>query len=254
VTTGDAKAWSLLVTAEHGVNRVPAAYRELFADSDDLLGSHRGWDPGTLPLARRLARDLDGTLVKGTVTRLLVDLNRSATNPRVFSEITRPLPRDERHGLLQRYHRPHWSGVEEWVAAEVAAGRSVLHLGIHSFVPSLNGSVRGQDLALLYDPHRPEERDFVAAWIEALRQARPVVRVRRNHPYRGRDDGLTTALRALFTPHDYLGIEVEVSQRHVGAAGRFPSWIPSLLVRTLRDIRSPVTGPGRPLPMSGRSA
>lgn len=238
-----ANGWALLVTAEHAVNRVPSAYRELFAPWEALVGSHRGWDPGTLPLARRLARDLDGRLVEGTVTRLLVDLNRSATNPRVFSEITRRLSRQERERLLDRYHNPHWQSVEGWITAEVAAGRRVLHLGIHSFVPSLNGFTRRQDLALLYDPRRPAERDFVTDWIAALRRAEPPVRVRRNHPYRGRADGLTTALRTLFSDDDYLGIEVELSQSHVGPDGLFPSWISSLLVQSLRGFWDRVGSP-----------
>ena len=37
-------------------------------------------------------------------------------------------------------------------------------------------------------------------------------RVRRNYPYRGAADGLTTALRRLFKPKDYLGLEIEINQ------------------------------------------
>lgn len=227
---------ALLVTAEHGGNRVPAAYREVFAPHGELLRSHRGWDPGSLPLARGLARILGGRLIEARLSRLLVDLNRSPTNRRVLSEITRPLPPAERTRLLQRYHRPHWDAVDSFVAGEIGRERRVLHLSIHSFTPSLNGASRGQDLALLYDPRSSAERCLAACWIAALRRAEPTLRLRRNHPYRGRDDGLTTALRTRFSPDAYAGIEVEVNQRHVRPDGRFPAWIPALLADTLPRI------------------
>ena len=83
------RRWSVVVTAEHGGNEVPAEYRTLFRSRTKLLASHRGWDPGTLDLARRLAAAFGAPLVAATTTRLLVDLNRSPHNPRAFSEITR---------------------------------------------------------------------------------------------------------------------------------------------------------------------
>jgi predicted N-formylglutamate amidohydrolase len=195
-----------------------------------------------------LADDLDGALVVSRVTRLLVDLNRSPGNPRVFSEVTRSLPRTRRLALIERYHRPHIEAVRTNVADPVASGHRVLHVGVHSFVPLLNGARRRQDLALLYDPARVRERDLAAAWIAALARARPDLRLRRNHPYRGRNDGLTTALRRSFGETEYVGIEVEVSQRHVRGDGRFPPWIPRLLAQTLRDVwvapRRPVASEG----------
>ena len=45
----------LLVTCEHGGNRVPKEYRRLFAGWEPVLASHRGYDPGALTLARELA-------------------------------------------------------------------------------------------------------------------------------------------------------------------------------------------------------
>jgi predicted N-formylglutamate amidohydrolase len=97
-----ARGWSLLVTSEHGGNDVPEEHRSLFRGRKALLDSHRGWDPGTLDLAERLASALGAPLVASSVTRLLVDLNRSPHNPRVFSEVTRPLPRAARLVLLAR--------------------------------------------------------------------------------------------------------------------------------------------------------
>ena len=41
-----------LITCEHGGNRIPPRYRDLFAGCEALLQSHRGYDPGALTLAR----------------------------------------------------------------------------------------------------------------------------------------------------------------------------------------------------------
>ncbi len=228
-------AAALLLTCEHGGNRVPDPYGALFAARQRLLASHRGWDPGTLALARSLAAELRAPVVASETTRLLVDLNRSPHNPRVFSEITRPLPRTERLELLERHHRPHWDRVRARLDSLGRGGRPVLHLGIHSFTPVLDGVRRRPDLALLYDPRRPSERALAARWVRALARVLPDRVVGRNDPYRGNADGLTTAMRKERPDARYLGIEVEVSQKHVGKDGRFPAWAAEALVATLEE-------------------
>jgi len=228
--------WSIVVTAEHGGNEVPAEYRALFRGRSKLLASHRGWDPGTLDLAMRLSSDLDAPMVGATVTRLLVDLNRSPHNPRVFSEVTKPLPRAERADLLERFHRPHWDRVRAQVARAIGGGRKALHVAVHSFTPVLDGRTRKPDVAVLYDPGRPQERQLAIAWARALEAALPSRVVRRNDPYRGYGDGLPTALRREHGARSYMGIELEINQRHVSDGGRFPAWVADALVATLSEV------------------
>jgi predicted N-formylglutamate amidohydrolase len=228
--------WSALVTCEHGGNEVPAAYRALFEGRSAELTSHRGWDAGTLALARTLAERLAAPLVSAETTRLLVDLNRSPRNPRVFSSITRTLPRTERLALLERYHAPHWQAARAAVARGITEKRRVMHLAVHSFTPVLDGTTRRADIALLYDPARPRERAFAASWARALEVAEPTCVVRRNDPYRGSADGLTTALRREYPAARYLGIEVEINQRHVGEGGRFPAWVAEALAGSLERV------------------
>lgn len=205
----------LLLTCEHGGNAVPAGWRALFEGRLELLASHRAWDPGALPLARQLARRTGSPLVAATTTRLLVDLNRSPRNPAAFSEITRGLPRAERDALLARYHRPHWDRVR---AALAAGGDKTVHVAVHSFTPVWKGEPRHIGIGLLYDPRRIGERTFASAWQRLLAQRLPGVEIRRNAPYRGDADGLTTGLRREYAGHRYLGIELEVNQRLLAAA------------------------------------
>ena len=215
---------AFLVTCEHGGNRIPARYRALFAGQRALLDSHRGFDPGALLMAKALARDFGAPLVAATVSRLLVDLNRSLGHRHVFSPMTRAAPAALRARIVDEHYRPHRAEVERLVRGSVARGFRVIHVASHSFTPILDGVVRTADVGLLYDPRRRPESALCARWKDALAARAPALRVRRNYPYAGKGDGLTSYLRTRFGPADYLGIELEVNQRIVAAgAPRFPA-------------------------------
>jgi predicted N-formylglutamate amidohydrolase len=221
----------LIITCEHAGNRVPARYRPLFVGHEHLLPTHRGWDPGALPLAREMARRYAAPLYFDETTRLLVDLNRSVGNPELHSEATRHLSLRERREILDVHYHPHRRVVEEAVAAAVGEGARVMHVASHSFTPELHGHVRTADIGMLYDPARPGEVAFATAWIEALKAADPSLRLRRNYPYLGKSDGVTMKLRRQHPPDRYVGVELEVNQRYVEAGGR--AW--RRLRRTLVD-------------------
>jgi len=105
--------------------------------------------------------------------------------------------------------------------------------------------VRNADVGLLYDPRREGEARLCTAWKEMLVQSAPQLRVRRNYPYAGKGDGLTSHLRQCFTGSAYLGIELEVNQAIVNAGG--PRWtsLRSLLADTLRRACTLVAGQAR---------
>lgn len=206
----------LLLSCEHGGHEVPEPYAALFVADEALLRSHRGWDAGALDLARALARGTGAPLLASTVTRLLVDLNRSPHHPRLFSERSRRLGRAARQQVLERHYLPHRTAVEQAVADGAAAGARTLHVAVHSFTPCIEGRVRQVQIGLLYDPARHPERAAARRWQELLRARSPALRVRRNQPYRGNADGLTRWLRERFGADEYLGIELEVSHELLG--------------------------------------
>jgi predicted N-formylglutamate amidohydrolase len=103
----------LLLTCEHGGNRIPRPYAHLFRGSAKLLASHRGWDRGALQLARLLSRELGRPLLAVTVSRLFVEANRSPINRRIWSDFTKDLPREERKQILENWWRPHRQQVED---------------------------------------------------------------------------------------------------------------------------------------------
>lgn len=232
-----------LITCEHGGNRVPAPYRALFAGHEELLASHRGWDPGALALARELARALDAPLYYARVSRLVIDLNRSIGHPRLYGEVTRAAPVEVRRGILARHYLPYRNRVEDHVRAVVAAGQRVVHLSAHSFTPVLNGQVRQADVGLLYDPARPGEAALAHRWQAALKAADRDLRVRRNYPYTGTSDGFTAYLRKRFPETAYLGIELEINQKLV-SSGR-EAWR-GLRVRLIAALREALAQPAPP--------
>ena len=220
---GAAARW--LFTCEHGGYAVPADYAALFRGADEVLRSHRGWDPGALEVFETVAPGLADAAFSVTTTRLLVDANRSLHHPRVFSEFTRPLPRAARAGIVARWWRPWRDAVAGTVAGWLETGLPVQHFSVHSFTPELDGQIRNADIGLLYDPSRPAEREFCAGL--GARLAARGWRVRMNYPYRGAADGHTSALRRRFGPR-YAGIELEFNQ----------ALFPRLLAPLCEDVRA----------------
>lgn len=207
----------LVLSCEHGGNRIPAEYQGLFEGQAALLDSHRGYDPGALRMAQAFAEAFAAPLVSAEVSRLLVDLNRSIGHPHLHLAPVRDLPAAQRRQLLERYYTPYRSEVAARVDGAIARQGCAIHLSSHSFTPVLDGQVRRADVGLLYDPARPAERALCARWLAALRARAPVLVVRRNYPYRGNGDGLTTWLRRRLPADRYLGIELELNQRSVSA-------------------------------------
>lgn len=211
--------FALVLSCEHGGNEVPRAFRRHFTPPPSVLASHRGYDPGTLELGAHLSEATGAPLIVNRVTRLLVDANRSASNPSRFSTWSELLPEALRERAAREVWAKHRDAVTAAVASRAARG-AVLHVSVHSFTPRLRGESRDVGVGLLYDPRRPPEREFVTRWLRALAELEPRLRLRRNEPYKGTDDGLTTTLRENFAAQSYAGIELEVSQRFPRAAAR----------------------------------
>lgn len=225
----------LLITCEHGGNTVPPRHAALFRGKRRLLESHRGWDPGALLLARELAAALDAELIASTTTRLLVDLNRSPGHPNLFSRISAACDAETKAEILARHYLPYRHQVEEFVATAARNAGRVLHLSVHSFVPRLAGEGRRADIGLLYDPARPAERRFCLRLQTLLRDADPVLIARRNYPYRGTADGLTTFLRHPFSNRFYAGIELEVNQKYSAGLPQHWSALRRSIIHAVRD-------------------
>ena len=202
-----------IFTCEHGGNLIPPAYASFFQDAAQVLQSHRGFDPGALELFHLLAEQLADFSHYSQTSRLLVELNRSLHHKSLFSAFTKPLEPVLKKEIVASYYLPYRERVEEKIRLFICEGYRVIHISVHSFTPELDGQVRNADIGLLYDPARPEEKAFCELWKSQLQASPEALKVRMNYPYQGKADGFTTYLRKRF-PEEYLGIELEVNQKH----------------------------------------
>jgi predicted N-formylglutamate amidohydrolase len=198
---------------------VPARFAPLFAGAAAVLATHRGFDLGALDVARAFGRRLGVEPFTATTTRLVVDLNRSPGNRNVFSAYTRSLTETQKAAALATHYWPYRNAVQAAVEKAVGDGDAVLHVSTHSFTPELRGEVRNCDVGFLYDPRRAPEVRFIEAWYAALRAAAPELTLRRNYPYSGVSDALVTHLRRRYGSRGYVGMELEINQKHAGTRG-----------------------------------
>lgn len=203
---------TLILSCEHAVNLVPATYKDYFQHYKQLLDTHYALDLGSLTVACHLSKYFVCTLVQAQATRLLIDCNRTLTHRSCFSQITKNLPKTIKQQIIADYYLPFRCQVEDEICKAIDLRRQVWHLSIHSFTQVMNNLTRNADIGLLYDPQRENEQILAKNWERQLKLNYKNLRVRRNYPYRGIADGFTTALRKIFAPNNYLGIEVEINQ------------------------------------------
>jgi predicted N-formylglutamate amidohydrolase len=214
---------NIIISCEHGGNKIPKCYLPLFKNKKILLNSHRGWDPGALALANKITQDLSAPLYYSTTSRLLIDLNRSLHHPKLFSEFSKTVDDTTRQKIIDTIYIPYRTRITEHIKKFKSATTPTMHLSIHSFTSSLGGIERSADIGLLYDPTRQSEKNFCKKLQKSLKQAFPHLIVRCNYPYRGNANGLTTSLRRQFNGRDYSGIEIEINQKHIIANNK--AWL-----------------------------
>lgn len=229
----------LILTCEHASNRMPAAFKK--AVPAEVLKTHRAYDIGALAIFRKLVRFAKPEFsCEGKFSRLFVDLNRTITNKSAFSDYLR----DNENAKAQAttYWNEYRAAIEKFVQQNIGpsartsrssvfhsgsflrirknkvgelaepAQAEIVHLGIHSFTPTLNGKVRNTDIGILYDPSRSQERTYANIIKAEIKRLYPAMKVRFNYPYKGTSDGLTTTLRKKFGQR-YVGIEIEINQK-----------------------------------------
>ncbi len=205
---------NIIISCEHGGNRIPKKYLSLFKNKKRILNSHRGWDIGALILAKTVSKNTHSPLYFSDVSRLLIDLNRSLNHPKLFSEFSKSYDKTIRQEIVNEFYIPYRKKIETHI--KNANNKSpIIHLSIHSFTPKLNNIIRHADIGLLYDPTRKTEKEFCNKLRVTLKNNFPDLIIRSNYPYKGSADGLTTYLRKQFNEKSYSGIEIEINQKHI---------------------------------------
>ena len=205
----------IILTCEHGGNKIPKIYYPLFTNYKNILETHRGYDLGGLELAKQISKKTGDYFYYSEVSRLLVELNRSLNNHNLFSEFVKNLNKDEKNKILEKYYFPYRNEIEYMMRKLISEKNKIMHISLHSFTPVLNNKVRIADVGILYDPVRKKEKEFAINFKDKLVSIDKDLNVRFNYPYFGTSDGFTTYLRKKFNQKNYMGIEIEVNQKFI---------------------------------------
>ena len=214
----------LILTCEHASNKLPAAFKK--AVPAKVLETHRAYDIGACAVFSKLVKFAKPEFhCEGKFSRLFVDLNRTITNKSAFSDYYKQLEKSDpataakMKAQASAYWTEYRENIEKFVSKNIRSLRqaqrpevAIVHLGIHSFTPVLNGKTRNADIGILYDPSRPAECALAQVIKAEINRLHPEMKVRFNYPYKGTSDGLTTTLRKKFGPR-YAGLEIEINQK-----------------------------------------
>lgn len=201
----------MLLTCEHGGNKIPMQYQSYFANHEAVLDTHRGYDLGALDLFNHL-KSLANFSEYSETSRLLIELNRSLHHKNLFSEFSKQLSENEKEKLISRYYLEYREALEALLAKQLKPNKKVVHISVHSFTPILNNKKRDCDIGLLYDSRNASEKAFSMHLKKEILKLDNRLNVRFNYPYLGKADGFTTHLRKQLHKN-YIGIELEVNQK-----------------------------------------
>ena len=211
----------ILITCEHGGNTIPNDLNRFLKIPELVLKSHRGFDPGSLACAEYTAKHTKSFMVTNTISRLVIDFNRSTDNKELFSEFSSNLQEYHKQILLGHYSE-YRNKAEDFVKKSIRSKQEVIHFSFHTFVPELDGKIRDADIGILYDNSQKQEKLIAENLRKALKAKDSELRVKMNYPYSGKSDGFTTYLRKVF-PKNYSGIEIEYNQSLFGDKKRVKS-------------------------------
>ncbi len=182
---------SVVIVCDHASNWVPPVLEGLGLPAAELE-RHIAWDPGALPLARKLAQRLDAPLVHATVSRLVLDVNRDpehAGSIVTISEDTeipgnRALPTQERLHRVRCIYEPYHERLTRVIDAQAARHPDLAVVSVHSFTPVYRGLARPWHMGVL----SADDRQIADPLLTVLR-AEPDLNVGDNQPY-GPGDGV----------------------------------------------------------------
>lgn len=206
----------LVITCEHASNAIPKEFDSLFKNHHEELETHTAWDIGAFQIFQYFINHIDAFHQHGIVSRLIIDLNRSLHNKTCFSKFTKNLSPEQKKSIINCYYNPFRQATLNEVEKIIQSKKRCFHLSIHSFTPVFDEKIRSTDIGLLYDPKHPIEKQFCSKWKKTLmKDLMFKFNIEMNKPYKGTSDGHITALRKMYKPTEYIGIEIEVNQKYL---------------------------------------
>lgn len=196
----------VLIVVDHASNHVPPNID--LGIAPELMNEHIAYDIGVANIARLMAETPGYLSILGTVSRLVVDLNRFPDEPAVI-----PLRSDgvrlmgnaivdsERKARLDRYFHPY----HDRVAALIRDLDPALVLFLHSYTPKLKSEqmdVRPWEIGVLYNEYETASRLAIQFLEEET------LMVGDQQPYSGKDLHATMKRQAEDIGKAYTEIEI----------------------------------------------
>ncbi|GAA6150214.1 N-formylglutamate amidohydrolase [Pseudooceanicola nitratireducens] len=205
----------IVIVCEHASNVFPDDFGCLGL-TDDQRRAHIAWDPGALGVARTMARELQGVLVSGRVSRLIYDCNRPPEAPSAFpdrSEIfdipgNANLGADEKLRRVQQVYEPFREGLSEVLNSFEEA----VIITVHSFTPVYHGKQRACEIGILHDADTRLADQLLEGWPDDA-----PLRATRNDPY-GPEDGVTHTLKEHGISRGWRNVMLEIRNDLIGTS------------------------------------
>jgi predicted N-formylglutamate amidohydrolase len=175
-----------VILADHASNHIPLKYANLGL-SEIEKQMHIAWDPGTLPVAKILAKKFDAPLVHSKISRLVIDCNRALFRDDLITSLSEDtkilgnidLSQKERQHRIDSYHQPYHNAITNLLDKREAQGLNSIIVSIHSFTPSYNGISRPWEIGFLPD----QKEQFTKELYESIKAKYPNMNVGWNEPY-----------------------------------------------------------------------
>ncbi len=232
-------AGSVLLVCEHASNRLPLSLGTLGLPQEALM-AHIAWDPGALPVAVRMAENLNATLVHQNFSRLAYDCNRppeAADSVPAKSEVfeipgNAGLTEAQRQQRVAEIYAPFKETLDAVIRQRKAEGRQTLLVTIHSFTPVYNGVPRSVEIGILNDVDCRLADGMLATGKAGSFD------IRRNEPY-GPEDGVTHTLKVHGLANGLPNVMIEIRNDLIADAAsqiRIADYLTGVLAQSLAEI------------------
>ncbi len=174
---------------DHASNRIPDQYNNLGLNKEELL-THIAWDPGSLAVAQILSKEFDAPIVRSTISRLVIDVNRSRKADDLIPAISENtkisgnenIDAEERNKRIKLYHKPYHEMINMLIDDRQKEGIKSIIIAVHSFTPIYNNIPRPWPIGLI-----PCQDDrFSKQFFMTLKENNSNMNIGWNEPYAAR--------------------------------------------------------------------
>ncbi|MEO8882947.1 MAG: N-formylglutamate amidohydrolase [Devosia sp.] len=223
---------------DHASNRIPEEYGDLGLSAIERL-RHIAWDPGALAVSLALSDLLDAPLIHSTVSRLVIDCNRTYTAPGLITSISedteipgnRNVGENDKARRIADFHEPFHAAIDAVLNRRAAEDRETILVAMHSFTPAYKGVSRPWPIGLIHGV----DTGYTQAVFDMLKGEEPDLDVGWNEPYAALN-GVTYTLEHHGDGRKLPSTMIEIRHDEILEPNGVAHWA-ALLARCLESAR-----------------